>query len=346
MTDATAPTSPRAWLNNKSQLADVDATALARRVEEDAACQEQLALALPLSQRFEQLDDSTYPLPNCFARGGLFGALKLDEDDRPLLKKVTVASLSNYTITYTGEALNQSDLDVAMALFSEAREQPLSHRVLFTTYRLLQRLSWTMNQASYRRLAASLYRLQRGQIIIEVRRPGRRPNRFVGSIISNFGEDDDRALGRAHDHQVHRHVWNVALDERIASLFSEDEVTLGFWFVRRQLDGRQPLAQFLHNFYSTHRDPIALSMSKLLELSQSRDKNPSNFATGVRRALDRLVSIGFLESYRIDNGMVHVVRVAQRVLAARARALLKEAPARRSSKRLAHRDLAGQGASS
>ncbi len=306
----------------------VEEAAVDKQMQDDEATQ--LALSLPLSSRFESLHDGIYPMSNVLARGGLFAAVK--DRDRALLRDKVVKSLSNYDVTYTGDQLNQSDLDVLMAVICEARDQPMGNRVYFTAYRVLKRMGWTHNTESYARLRECLKRLQRAQVTIELRRENKRSVRYTGSFINDFVEADERPLGSEHDSRLERSHWNLNLDERFSSLFANDEVTLGVWHIRTQLDGRMPLAQFLHSFFSTHAEPFPMTVAKLRELSESTEKNASNFIYRLDRALRKLVEIGFLKSFVIERTVqtsdslsmiVKVLRIAPSVLAQRARERLR-----------------------
>ena len=311
-----------------ARVREVEEASATKQVEAEQAAQ--LVLSLPLSSRFDSLHDGVYLMSNVLARGGLFAAVK--DRDRLLLREKVVKSLSNYQVTYTGDQLNQSDLDVLMAVICEARDQPMGDRVGFTAYRVLKRMGWTHNTDSYARLRECLKRLQRAQVTIEFKRDNKRSVRYTGSFIKDFAEADNRPLGRENDSKLDRSHWNVNLDERFSTLFANDEVTLGVWHIRTQLDGRMPLAQFLHSFYSTHAEPIPMTVGKLRELSESAEKNASNFIYRLENALRKLVKIGFLKSYSIDRTtqtidslsmLVKVSRVPPSVLAQRARERLR-----------------------
>lgn len=311
-----------------ARVREVEEAATNKHLEAEQAAQ--LVLSLPLSSRFDSLHDGVYLMSNVLARGGLFAAVK--DRDRLLLREKVVKSLSNYQVTYTGDQLNQSDLDVLMAVICEARDQPMGDRVAFTAYRVLKRMSWNHNTESYSRLRECLKRLQRAQVTIEFRRDNKRNVRYTGSFIKDFTEADERPLGHVHDAKLERSHWNVNLDERFSTLFANDEVTLGVWHIRTQLDGRMPLAQFLHSFYSTHAEPIPMTVGRLRELSESAEKNASNFIYRLENALRKLVKIGFLKSYSIDRSnqttdslsmVVKVSRVPPSVLAQRARERLR-----------------------
>jgi TrfA protein len=290
--------------------------------------QEEGRLQLSLGLRFEQLNESRYPMPNSFARGGLFAAVKDGKAPRAMLREKTIVTTSQYDILYTGDQLNQSDLDVLMALLTHSRERPLGELVSFTAYSILRHMKWALNAEGYQRLRESLLRLQRAQVQISVKREGRRPIKFAGSFINNFIEDDKRPICADGDNDVGRSHWTLRFDGELSRLFGDDQVTLGLWYFRRKVDGRMPLAQHLLSFYVTHKEPIPLTVAKLRELSGTTEKNESNFVIRLEKALAKLVDIGFLKSFRIINDrrtssmnyMVHVERVDAETVARLARA--------------------------
>jgi len=88
-------------------------------------------------------------------------------------------------------------------------------------------------------------------------------------------------------------------------LFMEDTTTLLEWDTRKKIGTRATVAMWLHSFYSSHREPIPLSVIKLHELCRSVDAL-SSFRRNIKNALTRLVDIGFLAKFHIENDIVHV----------------------------------------
>ena len=322
-----------AWVQEKQKAAEANqrAEAIAKRDQQSAKREAQLKADIelfesPLDKRFPLLDGSNYPLPNSIARSALFAAVK--EANREMLREHPIQSLQNYQIKYTGDQLNQSDLDVFMALLCEQVEAPFGDRIFFTAYSLLKRMNWSANSDGYKRLVDSIKRLQRAQIEISYLRgeEGRHPVRYVGSFVANFVERDDRAL-KGETGELGKSQWMVQLDPRLTHLFVNEEVTLGLWYLRKKIDGRQPLAQYLLNFLITHKKPVPMTFRQLKALSASAERNETNFVYRVEKALTKLIELGVLKKWwwtegktpdRIDR-LVHVERVDPAILARRAR---------------------------
>src|SRR6202044_3095584 len=76
--------------------------------------------------------------PNSFLRSSLFAAVQ--GKDRRFMKEEVLASQNGITVKFTGEQLNQSDLDVWETLVHLARQHPLGHVRSFTAHGLLKAL--------------------------------------------------------------------------------------------------------------------------------------------------------------------------------------------------------------
>ena len=239
-------------------------------------------------------------VPNPFLRGGLFTARSKSE--RNNLPGVKVASLSNFDIEYKGEELRQDDLSVWMSLISRARNQPLGDKVYFTGYALIKDLGWSMNKVGYARAKACIERLKLTSLKISSKDL---KAAYAGSLIRDYAWDAIDDSGNAK--------WMIRFEPKIAQLFGNSNTTLLEWEERKQLGTRGTLLQWLHGYYSTHGVPIPMLVTKLHELCESEEKSIPNFTIRLRKALETLLSIGFLVRYRIDNGLVSVERSLRRV---------------------------------
>ena len=96
---------------------------------------------------------------------------------------------------------------------------------------------------------------------------------YVGPLIKSVGKDE-----------ITRH-YGVELNTNIIKLFGENQWTALDWQQRQSLRS-QPLAQALHPFYSSHREPFAVKLETLQAYTDSRDKQPAalNGRSGLRAA--------------------------------------------------------------
>jgi len=84
--------------------------------------------------------------------------------------------------------------------------------------------------------------------------------------------------------------------------------------MRRKIDGRQPLAQHLLNYYLTHAEPIAMTCEFFKKLTGTKEQNETNFVYRLTKALDKLVHVGFLKGWRFLKEDVDKPHIKRRVV--------------------------------
>jgi hypothetical protein len=226
--------------------------------------------------------------PNSFIRSALFAAIQ--SKDRQYMKETLLASQDGIVIKYTGEQLNQADLDVWETIVHLAREQPLGTFCSFTAHGLLKALGLPTGNSQHKQLHSTIIRLT--ACAVEVTHEGKT---YFGPLIKSGAKDD-----------MTRH-YGVELNKGIIRLFGENQWTALDWQQRQALRG-QPLAQALHAFYSSHRQPFAVKLETLKAYTGSRNKQAASFKRQLKLALQELVEVGFLLSFEIEEGLVHVRR--------------------------------------
>ena len=228
--------------------------------------------------------------PNSFIRSALFAAIQ--SKDRQFLKETVLASQDGIEVRYTGEQLNQADLDVWETIVHLAREQPLGTVASFTAHGLLKAMGMPTGNSQHKQLHTTLLRLT--ACAVEVKHEGKT---YFGPLIKSGAKDE-----------VTRH-YAIELNRGIIKLFGENQWTALDWRQRQELRA-QPLAQALHAFYSSHREPFAVKLATLQAYTGSRNKQVASFKRQVRAALVQLVDVGFLASFDIAGDMVNVRRAA------------------------------------
>lgn len=274
---------------------------LAAKSTQDDPQQQVLALIHP------KWDEARRGVPNPLVRSGLFttrmGARRAE------IRGARIASLSTVDVSYKGEELRQDDLSVWMAIVSLGRNKTVGDFLFFSAYQLIKDMNWRMHTDSYVKLKASIERLKFTSLTIGSR-DGRKG--YTGALIRDFSydaTDPDGPDGNAR--------WCVRLEPAIVGLFAFNDTTLLEWDQRKRIGTRAALTLWLHTFYSSHREPIPYSVSKLHELCASENKAMTSFRAALRRSLETLVQIGFLRGYHITGDVVHVDRLPlQRALAA------------------------------
>lgn len=258
-----------------------------------AALQEQIAL----------WDDGNRGVPTPFISSGLFTARNTEH--RPYSKEITIASRSDHVVKFRGEELQQTDLSVWMSLINRARQNG-TDEIHFSGYSLLKDLGWPIHRDYYKRAKDSIIRLTSSKLQVGTKDEKKA---FSGSLIADYGwssEDDNDDGGST--------LWFVRFDDRISRLFLITNATLLEWQTRKAIGAKSTIAQWLHAFYSTEDlDLTPWSMQKLHELSRSRD-TLSSFRRNVKNALEKLVKVGYLSKYFIENDTVHITKKMRLVL--------------------------------
>lgn len=207
-------------------------------------------------------------VPNGFLRSALFGAIR--RGARRYLERERIAALDGIEIFYTGQRLDQGDLDLWEMLLHIARLQGLGNECRVTAYQLLKALGKADTGGNREVLHIRLMRLKATAVEIEQSRYG-----YAGSLMDEVYRDKE----------TQEYVFRA--NPKLRTLFEPDQFTQVDWAVRRELDG-QPLAQWLHGFYASHAKPYPISVAKLRELCGSEAESLRHFRQALRKALDTL----------------------------------------------------------
>lgn len=232
-------------------------------------------------------------VPNVALRSALFGAIR--RGPRRYLKRERMASVDGMEILYTGEQLDQGDLDVWESVLHLIRKQELGKECRFTAYAILKMLGKTDTGDNRKTLYSRLMRLKVNGVEAKIGR-----FTYVGSLIDEIYRDENA------DHE-----YVVVANPKLRVLFERDQFTLIDWAVRLELAG-QPLAQWLHGFYASHAKPYAYSVAKLHELCGSENPDMAGYKRDLRKALDSVSNAcekhGQAFSGEIRDDLVHVDR--------------------------------------
>lgn len=226
--------------------------------------------------------------PNSFIRSALFAAIQ--SKDRVFLREVTLASQKGISVKFTGEQLNQEDLTVWETLAHLARDHPLGHTCSFTAHGLLKSLGLHTGLSQHRQLHSTIIRLT--ACAVEITHEGKT---YFGPLVKTGLKDELTSQ------------YNIELNRELIRLFGDNQWTALDWKQRQQLRGKH-LAQALHAFYSSHRQPFPMKLDTLRGYVGSKNQQKAGFKAKLRLALDELVAIGFLSAYAIDGDVVTVRR--------------------------------------
>jgi len=247
----------------------------------------------PLPENVVQLPlwpEPVRAVPNGFLRSALFGAIA--KGKRRYIDGEQLAALDGIEIHYTGQRLDQGDLDVWESVLHAVRLQELGSQCRLTSYALLKLMGKTDTGKNRATLNKRITRLVASALTVKQGRYS-----YIGSLIAGAAKDEDTQ------------EWVIELNPKLRPLFADDQFTQIEWAVRHDLNGK-PLAQWLHGFYASHAAPFPLKIETLHRLCGSEAGELWKFAQTLRKALDDVAAAcaahgeGF--SYEIRGDLVHV----------------------------------------
>lgn len=205
-------------------------------------------------------------VPNGFLRSALFSVIR--KGRRRFVKGEQIAALDGIEIYYTGERLDQGDLDVWESVLHAVRLQELGSQCRVTSYALLKMMGKTDTGKNRTTLLTRVERLRANAIRMKQGR-----YTFIGGLLDEAYKDEETQ------------EWVIVLNPKLQALYGTDQFTQVDWAVRHALDGRQ-LAQWLHGFYATHTKPFPIKVETLHRLCGSEATMMSDYAKKLRHALD------------------------------------------------------------
>ena len=234
--------------------------------------------------------DAVRAVPNGFLRSALFGAIR--RGARRYMRREQIAALEGIEIYYTGERLDQGDLDVWEMILHIARLQGLGNECRVTAYQLLKALGKTDSGKNRDILDIRLSRMKATGVDIHIGRYG-----YEGSLLDEVYRDKE----------TREYVFRA--NPKLRALFEPDQFTQIDWAMRRELDG-QPLAQWLQGFYASHAQPYPIKVKTLHELCGSETERIDHFREKLRKALDAVAKASEAQGekfcYEIREDIVYV----------------------------------------
>ena len=234
--------------------------------------------------------DAQRGIPNEFARSALFTASK--GTDGIYLERMPLFSQGNFSVTYSGPRLTQDHLDVFEAIMHLARQMTEDEIVRFTTKGLLKLIGRGTGKQDRERLLRSLLHLTTAAIEIRAKDVGI----YCGSLLPEWGKREEGSG-----------CFTVRINRNLIKLFQRGFTTIE-WRQRRAL-AKKPLAQALHVWLCSHDKPYPVTVQYLHDITGSNTKLLYHFRHRLKGALDELVKVGVLASWRLDeNDKVHFVK--------------------------------------
>jgi hypothetical protein len=235
--------------------------------------------------------DAARGVPNGVLRSALFGAIRRGR--RKALDGEIIPAADGITIRYTGWRLDQSDLDVWEYAVHLARVLPLGEKIYFSANAFLKAINRDTGLSQHEWLKKVFRRLTASAVEITIN-----SKTYMGPLIHDCYRDED--TGR----------YVIVLNPQFLRLYREGWTQIE-WDERLALKG-QPLAQWLHGFYSTHAEAFPMKVETLHRLCGSEAERMDHFRQELREALEHLArAAGW--TWEIDrNDLVYVKRQPSR----------------------------------
>ncbi len=204
-------------------------------------------------------------VPNSVLRSALFGAIKRGK--RAYQDGVKKASIEGVTVVHTGPQLDQADLDVWEQCLHLARTGGLGMEIRFTGHGFLKAIGRSTGKSQHEWLKSALRRLMTSLVELE---DGKKA--YAGQLIHRWFRDE----------LTGHHVMELNPD--IARMYGADGWSQIEWEQRQKLKN-QPLAQWLHGFYSTHATPYPYKVETLHQLCGSEAERLDHYREKLKKAL-------------------------------------------------------------
>ena len=237
--------------------------------------------------------DGQRAMPNEILRSALFNCRNRNLP-RVFMKEAEIAVIGDGEVLYRGEELRQDDELVWMHLMHLIKELPLGECVDFTPYSFIKAIGWPIKGQNYERLRICLSRMQATAVRIQ----SNRLQCFISiSLIQKFLSKNDQNENLSR--------WQVWIGKEMQLLFDEEFLTRMAWETRRALpDG---ITSKLFGYWASHRKPYPVKVETLLKLCGST-MAVKHFKVELKKALDHLRRIGFLEKWEFKKDLVVVTR--------------------------------------
>lgn len=245
----------------------------------------QLQTRIPLCSEIQRC------VPNALLRSALFGIHK--NNTKYFCERVEISTIAGCNIYFTGQKLDQIDLDIWLSIIHLSRESGLETPLQFKTSVFLKKLNKTDTGKNRQILHTRLTNLV--ATAIELRHDS---YSYIGGLIKEVSKNSITK------------EYSVLLNKKLIHLFGSDQYTKIDWRIRQQLSGK-PLSQWLHGFYSTHVKSYPYKISTIKNLCGS----VSETVRFKQTLTDALISVhkahqdfGLAFDFKIDNELLTVIK--------------------------------------
>ncbi|MBB1489594.1 Replication initiator protein A [Oceanospirillum sp. D5] len=230
--------------------------------------------------------ESVRGMPNTVLRSALFGAIR--RGPRKYQDRVEKACLNGIRLIHSGPTLDQADLDVWQQCLHLAKDNALGSYIEFSAHSFLKGIQRSTGKSQHEWLKGSFMRLAGS--VVEI---SDGTSTYFGPLIHHGKRNEDTGL------------YGIEINPAMAILFNDTSWTQ-LEFDQRMALKRQPLAQWLHGFYSTHAQPYPIKVSTLHELCGSETQQMYHFRSELKKALGVLHELSDWEWQIDDKDLVHI----------------------------------------
>ncbi len=243
--------------------------------------------------------DAKRIIPNDLIRSSLF-TISNHRQKRDYLSDKMLFTFGQTEINYRGEELRQDDEDVWLQLIYLASQNQNSS-VEFMPYTFLSEIGWP-GRSQYRdKLKECLERMTATNLGIKNKE---HKAGLSISLVRKFSWRDD--VGDPIK------KWRVWLEPEILRLFENQNYSKLEWEQRKKLN---PLAKWLHAYYTSHHEPYPVSVPTLMKACGSKTKTLKHFKPMLREAMVDLVQVKLLRDFFIDaKNILHVKKCHRHIM--------------------------------
>lgn len=227
-------------------------------------------------------------VPNAVLRSALFGAIKRGK--RAFQEGVKKASVDGVVVIHTGPQLDQADLDVWEHCLHLARIEGTGKKIYFKIGSFLKAIGRSTGGKDIAWLTGSLRRLSAS--VVEIT-DGKKT--YWGSMLFRGVRDEETG----------QHV--IEMNPDIVKIYGTDGWT-GIEYETRRALKNQPLAQWLHGFYSSHARPFPIKVETIRRLCGSETNLLWHFRSDLRDALAKLAEATGWTCDIDGDDLVHVTK--------------------------------------
>ncbi len=255
-----------------------------KKIEEDKISSSPLFSLIP-----EMFDETKRAIPNVFLRSALFGVIKPGR--RNFVKNQKIQSMSQYSVYYTGEQLDQNDLEAWDSVTYLAKNNGSTDFLNTSMYEICKFMGYSKDKKNREAIRSRIKRLKAGAVEINYDKKF-----YFGSLIDDFSFDESN--GKVI----------IRFNKKLLSLFESGDYTLINKKIKDKL-GENQLASWLFHFYETHKNSIPFKLDYLKKLSQC-DSTPKEFKRMLKNSLQKIKDAyefnGFSLQYEINDDVLRV----------------------------------------